>query len=70
MFSFSHVLARLRRTKRQPDPAPMQKYPPEIGSGRLSDETRLEFEAWQRQWDAIERGIDELVAHLRQESTT
>ena len=70
MFNLSDVLARFRRTKRQPDLAAMQKYPPEIGNGRMPDKTRQEFEAWQRQWDAIEQGIDELVEQVRQESAT
>lgn len=37
---------------------------------RMPDKTRQEFEPWQRQWDAIERGIDELVEHVRRESAT
>lgn len=48
MFNLSDVLARFRRTKRQPDLAAMQKYPPEIGNARMPDKTRQEFEAWQR----------------------
>ena len=70
MFSLSGVFARFRRTKQQPDPATVQEYPVEIGGEQTSDEAHQEFEAWQRRWIAIQRGIDELVAHLNQESRT
>lgn len=70
MLKLSDVLARFRRTKREPDPAPAQKYPAEIGGGRMPDKARQEFEAWQRQWAAIQQSIDELVEHVRQESAT
>jgi len=62
MFNLVRALGHFRSAK-QPDPMP-----PRIGSG--PDETRQEFEAWQRHWDAIQHGIDELVAQLHQESST
>lgn len=70
MFNLSDVLARLRRTKRQPYAAPTEKHPIDVGNGRMPDKTRQEFEAWQREWEAIQRSIDELVEHVRQESAT
>ena len=70
MFSLAGVLAHFRRGKPQPDLAPMQKSAADIGRGQASDETRQEFEAWQRQWKGIQQSIDELVAQLNSESRT
>jgi hypothetical protein len=67
MFNLADVLAQFRRAKR-PDRTPTQKYSAEARGGRTSDQTRQDFETWQRHWEGIQRGIDELVAHLRQES--
>ena len=63
MFSLNDVLGRLWPSKR-PEPAMVPKNPAESGS----HEDREEFEAWQRQWKGIQRSIDELVAHLQQDS--
>jgi hypothetical protein len=66
MFNLADVLAHFRRGK-HPDPIPMQGHSAETGSsGRMSDETREDFEGWRRYWERIQPGIDELVAHLGQ----
>jgi hypothetical protein len=69
MINFAGVLTRFRRGKRATS-ATMQEYSAESGRERLPGESREDFEAWQRQWAAIEKGIDELVASLRQEPRT
>ena len=62
MFNLASVVAHLRRAK-QPDTMLLK-------NGSEQDNTRQEFEAWQRHWDGIQRGIDELVASLHQGSKT
>ncbi len=61
MFKITGMLTRFMSAKRNPT----EKYLAEIGSGHVSDRTRREFDAWQRDgWEAIQRGLDELVAQL------
>ncbi len=69
MFNLASVVANFRRAKR-PERDPMRKHPAEFRDGQVSEETGQEYEAWQRHWAAIQRSIDELVAHLGQESQT
>lgn len=69
MFNLASVVAHFRRPKR-PGRDPIRKHLAELGVGRVSEEAVQEYEAWQRQWAAIQQSIDELVAHLGQESQT
>ena len=69
MINLAGVLSRFRRAKRAA-PATMQKYSADAGRERLPGESRQDFENWQRQWEAIQVSIDELVASLRQEPRT
>jgi hypothetical protein len=66
MFNLAGVLAQFRRAK-QGRLSARQQHSAEASSERAPDETRQDFEQWQRHWEVIERGIDELVAQLRQE---
>jgi hypothetical protein len=67
MFNVASIVARFRRGK-QPERDQMRKHPAKIRDGQVSEETGQEYEAWQRQWAAIQPSIDELVAHLGQDS--
>ena len=56
---------RRRMSANQHRANPVDRYFVEIAGGAASDEARQEFDAWRnRFWEAIQPGVDELVAQM------